>query len=135
MREFFDLHCVFESEARTPRRHIRERYVEYCKDVGAEPLGAKRFAEGLRRHGVLDGVVKYAGKVMDGWKGVRLATDSERDRRAADDERIDNSVTQNGPQTGVRARPGAPEDTVSAEYEGESFSDFTSKYAITRDGE
>lgn len=96
MREFFDLHCVFESDAKTPRRHIRERYVEYCKDVGSEPLGAKRFAEGLRRHGVLDGVVKYGGKVMDGWRGVRLATDSERDQRAASEESVHSRESGTG---------------------------------------
>jgi len=135
MREFFDLHCVLESEARTPRRHIRERYVEYCKDVGAEPLHAKRFSEGLRRRGVLDGVVKYMGKVMDGWKGVRLATDRERDERADSEEndaakapRAHKNDAANGapedgrePVTAVRSRDS--ESIPSSESEN-CFSDF-----------
>ena len=129
MREFFDLHCVFETEARAPRKHIREAYETYCKENGAEPLGAKRFAEGLRRHSVLDGVVKYMGKVMDGWKGVRLATDSERDRRVEKEENDARSKEENDAvSAGVRVRDesktgvrGTVDDTHNSSNENSDY--------------
>ena len=80
LREFFDLHCVFEPDGRVPRKQIRGAYEEYCSDNGAEPIGARRFADGLRLRGVEDTTVRHAGKVLDGWRGVRLATDADRDR-------------------------------------------------------
>lgn len=79
LREFFELQCHFEPEARTPRIQIRTAYELYCKENGAEPLGAKRFADGLRRRGVDAVSVKHLGKVMNGWRGIRLATDIERE--------------------------------------------------------
>ena len=79
LREFFDLHCVFAPGEKVARKFIREAYEAYCRENGAEPLGARRFAEGLRRRGVTDTTVKAMAKVLDGWRGVRLATDAERD--------------------------------------------------------
>lgn len=80
LREFFELHCIFGPPETVARKQIRFAYEEYCKDNGAEPLGAKRFAEGLRHRGVTDTSVRHGGKVLDAWRGVRLATDSERDK-------------------------------------------------------
>lgn len=81
LREFFDLHCVFDSAARTPRAHVRVLYEEYCRENGAKPLDARPFAAGLRARGVTDGDAKHNGKTVNGWRGVRLATDAERERR------------------------------------------------------
>jgi putative DNA primase/helicase len=80
LREFFGLHCVFEPDGRVARKQIRGAYEEYCKENGGEPVGARRFAEGLRLRGVEDTTVRHLGKVLDGWRGVRLANDAERDR-------------------------------------------------------
>lgn len=80
LREFFTLHCVFNDKEKVPRKQIRGAYEEYCKDNGAEPVGARRFAEGLRQRGVDETSVRHAGKVLDGWRGVRLATDAEREK-------------------------------------------------------
>lgn len=79
--EFFDLHCVFGSEERVPRAMLRSAYEEYCKENGAPPLPHRPFAAGLKRRGVTDGSTRHMGKPVNGWKGVRLATDAERERR------------------------------------------------------
>lgn len=86
LREFFELHCIFEAEGRVPRKQVRGAYEEYCKENGAEPVGARRFAEGLRIRKVTECNVKHLGKVMDGWRGVRLATDAERERVGSRDQ-------------------------------------------------
>ncbi|MBL8610222.1 MAG: hypothetical protein JNL38_22995, partial [Myxococcales bacterium] len=79
LREFCDGWLVFGPDERAARKHIRAAYEEYCRDDGAEPLGARRFADGLRRRGVTDTSVRAGMKVLDGWRGVRLATDVERE--------------------------------------------------------
>jgi putative DNA primase/helicase len=79
LREFFQLRCVFEPAARIPRKQLRLAYEEYAKENGAEPLGAKRFSEGLKRRGVEGGNVRHNGRTHDGWRGVRLASDAERE--------------------------------------------------------
>lgn len=81
LREFFASYCVFGNDERIPRLHLREAYAAYCDENGAEPLGARRFAEGLRQRGVTDIGVRHHTKVMNGWRGVRLLTDAERERK------------------------------------------------------
>ncbi len=76
--EFFRLHVVFEPEGRASRKELREGYETFCKENGAQPLGAKRFAGRLRERGVTDCTVRRGFAVVDGWKGVRLATEAER---------------------------------------------------------
>jgi putative DNA primase/helicase len=83
MKEFFDLHCIFEPDARIARKTLRHMYEEFCKDNGAEPVNAKRLAESLRAKSVTNGKVKLNGKPADGWSGVRMATDAERDRETS----------------------------------------------------
>jgi putative DNA primase/helicase len=77
--EFFRLYVVFEPDAKVARKEIRERYEEFCKDNGAQPLGAKRFAGRLRERGITEGNVRQGQKFLDGWRGVRLATETERE--------------------------------------------------------
>jgi putative DNA primase/helicase len=81
--EFFRLYVVFEAGATVARKALRQSYQSFCDDNGAEPFGAKRFAARLRERGVTDGSVREAMRVVDGWKGVRLATEPERAAAAA----------------------------------------------------
>jgi putative DNA primase/helicase len=79
--QFFAEHVVFERDANMARKVLRETYETWCKENGADALGAKRFAGRLRERGVVDGKVRQGAQVLDGWRGVRLATDSERSRK------------------------------------------------------
>jgi putative DNA primase/helicase len=110
LREFFVLHCVFAPDDRVPRKQIRGAYEDYCKENGAEPLGAKRFAAGLKQRGVRDTTVRHGGKVLDGWAGVRLATEQERDDLS---RRVVGTSQVTTPIISVYARahayPGKPE--------------------------
>lgn len=86
LREFFDWACVFHADARMPRARLRETYEHWCEEIGAEPLGARRFANGLAARAVTGGPIRCAGKVVNGWRGVRLTTDEEREKRAKERE-------------------------------------------------
>lgn len=77
LREFFTLHCTFGPEETITRKQLRFAYEEYCKDNGAEPIGARRFAEGLRSRGVTERKVRDMGSPRDGWRGLRLASHAE----------------------------------------------------------
>ena len=87
--EFFRLSVAFEAGATIARKALREAYQAHCTDNGAEPFGAKRFASRLREHGVTETTVREGMRVVDGWKGVRLATDAERAASVAWRERRD----------------------------------------------
>ncbi len=81
--EFFRLMVVFDAGATIARKVLREAYETHCADNGAEPFGAKRFAGRLREHGVKETTVRLGDRVVDGWKGARLATETERLTAAA----------------------------------------------------
>lgn len=76
--EFLRVYCVFEPHAKIARKALRESYESWCKDAGSEPLGARRFASRLRDRGVSDTGVATPSGPRDGWAGVRLASDAER---------------------------------------------------------
>ncbi len=80
LKEFFDLHCVFDPKACVARAILRTEYKTYCEENGAEPLGAKRFAEALHARGVAGGKarIRDGSKIRDAWRGVRLMTEAER---------------------------------------------------------
>jgi putative DNA primase/helicase len=80
--QFFRLHVVFEPAAPIARKALRDAYAAFCEENGAEPLGAKRFAARLREQGVTEASVRAGTRVVDGWRGVRLATDVERTRES-----------------------------------------------------
>ncbi len=80
--QFFDRECVFEADAKASRKEIRNRYVKWSEERDEKPMGAKSFAEALRRRGALDRQVRTTDGVRDGWAGVRLATEAERAARA-----------------------------------------------------
>ena len=77
--EFLRFHVTFEPGSAIARKDLREAYTEFCRDNGSEPFGAKRFAGRLRGRGATETTVRNASnKPVDAWRGVRLATDSER---------------------------------------------------------
>ena len=79
--EFFRVNVIFDREAAVSRRVIRTKYEEHCKENGAEPLGARRFAGRLRERGCTDTCVRLKTPPftpIDGWRGVRLMTDREK---------------------------------------------------------
>ncbi len=78
--EFCRLYVTFaEPAASVARRTLRSVYETYCEENGITPVGAKRFAAKLRTNGVTSTSVRLpSGKPADGWRGVRLLTDSER---------------------------------------------------------
>jgi hypothetical protein len=69
---------AFEDGATIARKELREAYETHCTDNGAEAFGARRFAGRLREQGVKETTVRVGTRVVDGWKGVRLATEAER---------------------------------------------------------
>ncbi len=78
--EFFALRCVFEPDARVTRKMLRAQYESFAEENGVRhTLDAKKFAEAVRRRGATDGNVRHEGKSCDGWHGVKLATDAERE--------------------------------------------------------
>jgi putative DNA primase/helicase len=76
--EFFSLHLQFDQTAAISRKSLREKYEEYCKEIGALPVGARRLSSRLREHGIARTTVRSGLRVDDGWKGVRLKTSDER---------------------------------------------------------
>jgi phage/plasmid-associated DNA primase len=83
LKEFYDARCVFDSDAKVSRKALRAEYEAWCRDNGAEPLGARRVADSLRERGVVDGGnVRSVDEPhpLDAWRGVRLRTYAERDR-------------------------------------------------------
>jgi putative DNA primase/helicase len=76
--QFFRSHVIFAPACKVSRRDLRETYERACEEAGAEPLGAKRFAARLRDRGVTATSIRLGTRVVDGWKGCRLATDEER---------------------------------------------------------
>ncbi|MBX3260103.1 MAG: hypothetical protein KF782_10460 [Labilithrix sp.] len=75
LAEFFASRCTFDPSARVARAALRSSYEAWAKEVGAEPIGAKRFAESLRDRGVTEGPRLYVaahGTSRDSWQGVQL---------------------------------------------------------------
>lgn len=61
------------------RADIRAAYEEFCREMGAEPLGARRFSERLRKEGASDTTLKDSrGIVSNAWRGIRWLTEAER---------------------------------------------------------
>ena len=48
---------------------VRAAYEAWCAENGAEPLGARRFAAGLRARGVVDGVGVHGVRPGRTWQG------------------------------------------------------------------
>ena len=82
----------FIPSAIIPRYELRELYESYCKENGFEPLGARRFSASLRERGATEAVKRHnveeipfgpnarkgGWKVVNAWRGVRLANDNEK---------------------------------------------------------
>jgi putative DNA primase/helicase len=107
--QFFRTSVVFERDATIARRDLRELYATWCVEVGTEPLGAKRFAGRLRESGVRESTIRQGPKVVNGWRGVRLATDAERSAASAwgdDCRHVGTCSVQNQYQPPAYARAG-----------------------------
>jgi len=132
LREFFDLHLVFEAEARTPRVQIRQAYEEYCKENGAAPIGANRFADALRRRGTESVNVRVGAATKNGWRGVRLATDVERERcgyHAGTRSPIISSTRAHAHEDGNRQAGTHEVPTYPQPESGHAFSDLVDEVA------
>ena len=71
--QFLTSRCSLgDPHATCVRKTLRESYEEWCRELGHEPLGARRVAEALRRHGVAQCPIRVGTKVVDGWRGVAL---------------------------------------------------------------
>jgi putative DNA primase/helicase len=79
--DFFRLRVTFDADAKVPRKWLRHAYEEFAEENGEKPVDAKTFAARLKGRGVVDGgaLRQPDGKKLDAWRGVRLATDAERD--------------------------------------------------------
>jgi putative DNA primase/helicase len=70
------------------RAELRSTYEIWCREMGAEPVGARRLASRLRERAAAEGVtlhetsvkLPYNGKdyPVSAWKGIRLLSDTER---------------------------------------------------------
>jgi putative DNA primase/helicase len=82
--EFFALRCVFAPDAKLSRKMLRFAYEAWADENGVKhPIDAKRFGAALRARGIVPVNVWHEGRTLDGWRGVRLATDRERDQSLA----------------------------------------------------
>lgn len=64
--------CELEDAATTSKKDFREAYEAWSREQGYEPLGARRMAEVLRRHGVQESTAREGMRVVTAWRGVRL---------------------------------------------------------------
>lgn len=76
--EFLEKHCIFDGEARVSRQSLRERYEAWCVETGHKPFGPKKVGQRLRERHVRECSVREGTRVKDGWAGVRLKSDYER---------------------------------------------------------
>lgn len=76
--QFFEAECAFEPDARVARKELRERYTRWIEDRDEKPVSPKTLAEALERRGVSSRKIRTEKGPRDGWKGVRLTTESER---------------------------------------------------------
>lgn len=76
--DFFEGHCVFEGDARISRQALRERYEAWCVETGHKPFGPRKIGQRLRSRQVRPLSVREGARVKDGWAGVRLKSDFER---------------------------------------------------------
>jgi len=80
LREFAERNLVFAPDALSARLHVRKAYETHCEETGEFALNARKFADGLRSRGVTDGgTIRVNGHPKDAWRGVRLATNAERE--------------------------------------------------------
>lgn len=110
--DFFSLACIFEDGAKVTRKELREEYESVCREVGARPLGARRFAQALRDHlgrfgfDPNDAETRVRGpeKVHHGWKNVRLRRPSDPDAPLGN-----RKCTQRKTEQSPADTPGGPE--------------------------
>jgi putative DNA primase/helicase len=67
--------CVRDPEFITTKKAFRAAYETWCAEQGYEPLGARRMAEVLRRHGIQETTARTGSTVAHAWRGIRLLTE------------------------------------------------------------
>jgi P4 family phage/plasmid primase-like protien len=88
--EFIRARCRFVAGETIARRRLRAAYEEWCADRGDQPVSAKRLAEALREVARREGAelaetsVRIGTAVVDGWRGIRTATENERLDQSSD---------------------------------------------------
>ncbi|MDB4946219.1 MAG: primase [Labilithrix sp.] len=74
---YLDERVVFGPDDVVPRVEIRKAYEAWCEEQGYMPLGARRFAQRLREHGVKEASKRIGTSVVNAWRGCRLKYGSE----------------------------------------------------------
>jgi len=77
--QFFDEVCLFEPDARITRKTLRDAYQSWCRERDTKPVDSKTFTDAVRDRGANDKRVRETGKSQDGWAGVRVCTEIERE--------------------------------------------------------
>jgi putative DNA primase/helicase len=70
--QFFGEHVRLDSKSQVPVGKMRKAYTDFCETIGAEPLGAKRFAQRLQSFGAGSGSGRDDGVKTRTWTGVRV---------------------------------------------------------------
>lgn len=74
--QFLDSCLEFRDDHRITCKALREKYIEWCDELGHEhPVGPRKLAERLRERGVRSTRVRTAVGVRDGWAGVDIRHD------------------------------------------------------------
>lgn len=80
--QFAKAFLIFEPEGRMSTSLLRAKYVEWCEEMGAEPLGVRRFNQRLLDYGLQKTNVRAGSTVTHGWAGIRLKSAEERSKDA-----------------------------------------------------
>ena len=79
--QFLNERCRFAPGASVPCKDLREAYEEWCKELGALPVGARTIGDRLRKNSVTKGGMRSkfdSTRFVDAWRGIRFATEAER---------------------------------------------------------
>jgi putative DNA primase/helicase len=134
--QFFAHRCIFKANEKISRKELRDCYVKWSDERDEKPVSAKEFTSAVRKRGAVDRSVRTAASTrpVDGWIGVRLATEVEQATATAWGERSDVVTSSDQNPYSARARAIVPltgnssqqvttslQDDVEDEDETESF--------------
>jgi putative DNA primase/helicase len=84
---FIDKYCVLTGSAWTTAEDLRTSYEGWCRNVGADVLTVREFAELLRRRGCEQGKRYVKGKQARIWQGIGQTNPRSRSRNQQDARR------------------------------------------------
>jgi putative DNA primase/helicase len=133
--QFIESELVFAPDAKVARKDIRERYETWCDGRGEKALSPKALAEALRDKGVSERKVHTAGGKRDGWAGVRLATDADRDASESPGGEVVTSSERSPVQPNFSVSRGTNREVITTDHypttEGqEDFADYVAREQI-----